>query len=395
MGKILFRILLLIGLSAAPLSAAKNCPSRLSSFLHPVGDAPFFWAVELRGFDHLVDGLNYTYFGIGGWLRFEASENLSLDLEAVYRPKRYGDCREAEDLSPFQLRTFSLNASLEGPAVDIRLGRQEIIRGSGLVLNDFFDAVSTEASLFGVDVSAGAGILALPAAKESLYCQKCFFYEYRSGWKGLCRSEYGDYGMAYIDLTGSPGKRHRLGLLYMKTWAVEPGFSSHTLSVHGNWRLPGRVNLFTELATQRPENHTGWVSGWHVEAIRSFRIKRAGSLTLRAGSLFGQARGRLLFTPVFGNLYLGDRQHYSVRQGHILSFRARFTPVFFKAISLDAAYFSNPAHGLADPVTDEFDLGMEARLPRSEKFRIRFVYSRSMTPSGPVHQARIDTRINL
>lgn len=395
MRKTLIWLLVLGWLGVASLDAAKDCPSRLLSFLHPVGDLPLSWALELRGFDHLVDGENFVYSGIGGWLRFEASENLSLDLEAVYRPKRFGDCSEAAGLSPFQLKTLSLNVFLEGAGAELSLGRQEILRGSGLILNDFFDAVTAEFSLLGFDVSAGAGILALQAAKESLFCQKCFFYEYRSGWKGFCRSEYGDFRMAYVDLTGSFGKHSRLGLLYLISGAAEPGFSSHTLALHSRWRLPGRVNLFTEMAAQRLGDPARWSAGWFVEAMRTFRFKGIGNLTLRAGSLYGRNDNQILFAPVFGNLHMGDRQHYSVRQGHILSLRARYAPDFLKSISLDTAYYRNYAHGLADSLTDEFDMGVEIRLPRSERFRIRAVYSHSMTPDGPVHQVRIDTRINL
>jgi hypothetical protein len=392
-----FRTALLIFAWAGtiPLTAAKNCPSRLLSHLHPLGGSPFSWALELRGFDHLVEGENFVYYGLGGMLRFEPGENLSLDLEAVYRPKRYGDCAPAKGLSPFQLKTLSLNLYLEGPDVEIRAGRQEVLLGSGLVLNDFFDAVSLEAGLSGLTLRAGAGVLALQAAKEALYCQKCFFYEFRSSWKGFCRSNYGDHGMAYFDLTGSLGKNRRAGLLYLRTWAPPSGFSSHTLSLHGNLRLPGRVNLFTEAAIQKLDEVPGWAHGWFLEAVRNFNFRGLGTLTLRAAGLFGSADGTSLFTPLYGNLFMGDRQHYSVRQGRILGFRVRFLPEFLKSISLETAYFFNPARGFGDPLTDEFDLGLDIRLFKSENLRIFTVWSRSMTPVGRIGQLRMETRVNF
>jgi len=393
MKKNILLVTLIFGLTLG--AAAKDCPSRLYSNLHSLGSSPLYWAFELRGFNYIVDGTNYFYQGLGGLLHFEPSENFFIDIEGVYRPKKYRDCTQADELSAFQLKTLSLNYFWKGPGIELMLGRQQLLEGSGLVLNDFFDAMTIDFTVGNFDISLGAGILALQVAMESLYCQKCFFYEYKSGWKGFCNSEYGDYKTAFINIARRFGTGNNLALLYLKTLAKDESFSSDTFSLNSKVRLPIKLNLVTELVLQRLSQSGNWTHGLYLEIYKSWRFRKAGNLTLKLQNLYGSSNDNILFTPVFGNVYLGDRQHYSIRQGNILGVKAKFTPAYLKAVSINAAYYVSSKAYFSEFLTDEINLGLELRLFRSEKIRFKTVYSRAMTPEGPVNQFRLDTRINL
>ena len=301
--------------------------------LNTLGSTGLSWNLELRGFYYGVDGTPYAFPGLGGWLRFEPSERWSFDVEAVLRDKVYLDY-EREDLSPIQLKTALVRYHDPAGRFDLSLGRQEVQLADGLIMDEFLDAAQIEWRSGSFEVRAGAGILALSAAKESLYCAKCLFFEYRSCWKGFGESAYGDFKTAFVQASASLGAAGTVGLVYQKVSAADPAFDSDMAGVFAGLALPFRWRLGFEAALQKQPLHEAPAFGFHVDLYRSWRIAGWGSLQLRLQDLYGSAEGSLVFSPTFGNLHLGDRQHYSVRQGHTIGLGLKLTPEFYKPITL-------------------------------------------------------------
>jgi hypothetical protein len=383
-----------LALTAAPALAVKDCRSRLTSGLNDLGSTGLSWNLELRGFYYGVDGTSYAFPGLGGWLRFEPSERWSFDLEAVVRDKAYLDY-ERDDLSPVQLKTALIRYHDPAGRFDLSLGRQEIQLADGLVMDEFLDAAQVEWRSGAFEVRAGAGILALSAAKESLYCAKCLFFEYRSCWKGFGESAYGDFKTAFVQASASLGPAGTAGLLYQKVEAADPAYGSDLAGVFGRLNLPLGWRLGFEGAVQKQPLHEAPAFGFHVDLYRNWRIAGLGSLQFRLQDLYGSAEGSLLFSPTFGSLHLGDRQHYSVRQGHTIGLGLKLTPEFYKPITLTAGYYANAAKGLTGWRTDEIDAGLEWRPFGADWSRIYVGYARAATPTGLVHQLSLETRISF
>lgn len=387
-------LILGLALAALPALAIKDCRSRLTTGLNPLGGTGLSWNLELRGFYYGVDGTSYAFPGLGGWLRFEPSERWSFDLEAVVRDKAYLDY-ERNDLSPIQLKTALVRYHDPAGRFDLSLGRQEVQLANGLIMDEFLDAAQVEWRSGAFEIRAGAGLLALSAAKESLYCAKCLFFEYRSCWKGFGESAYGDFRTAYAQVSASLGPAGTVGLIYQKVAAADPAYGSDMAGLYGGLNLPLRWRLGFEAAVQKQPLHATPAFGFHVDLYRSWRISGLGSLQVRLQDLFGSAAGSLLFSPTFGSLHLGDRQHYSVRQGHTIGLGLKLTPEFYKPLTLSAGYFANAAGGLTEWLTDELDAGLEWRPFGADWGRVYLGYARAITRTGLVRQIALETRVSF
>ena len=80
--------------------------------------------------------------------------------------------------------------------------------------------------------------------------------------------------------------------------------------------------------------------GVSSELYKSFKFKGIGNILTKIRYLYGSSTDAM-FTPLFGNLYIGDRQHYSARQGSIIGGELKYTPSFFKKGTLKLGYFRN------------------------------------------------------
>jgi len=381
-------------LTPSPALAVKDCRSRLSTGLNSIGSTGLSWNFELRGSYYGVDGSGYKFPGLGAWLRYELSSAWSFDLEATLKEKIALDYDRPE-LSPVQLKTAAVRYRDPRERFDLTLGRQEVQLADGLILDEFLDAVQIDLRSGRIDLRAGAGVLALSAAKESLYCSKCLFFEYRSCWKGFGESAYGDFRTAYIQASMSFGSGSSAGLLYQKIDAAETGYDSDTAGVFARIALPFRWRLSLEGAIQKQALHDTPALGYHLDLYRSWRIGGLGTLQVRWQDLFGSSDGSLAFSPTFGNIHLGDRQHYSVRQGHTSGIGLKLIPEFYKRMTLSAAYWINGGSAWTDWTTDEADAGMEWRPFGSDRVRFYLNYARAVTRTGIVHQTALEIRISF
>jgi hypothetical protein len=386
--------LIVLALGAGPAWAVKDCRSRLSSGLNALGATGLSWSLELRGFSYGVGGTAYAFPGLGAWLRYEPSSRWTFDVEASIKEKAYLDY-ERPDLSPFQLKTALVRYSDAEGRFDLSLGRQEVQLADGLIMDEFLDAAQVSGRFGALEVRVGAGVLALSAAKEALYCSKCLFFEYRSCWKGFGESAYGDFKTGFIQASVSLGRAGSAGLLYQKVAAAETAYDSDLAGFFAGFNLPLRWRLSFEAAVQKQALHESVAFGWHAALARSWRIDGLATLQARFQALYGSADGSLVFAPVFGNLHLGERQHYSVRQGRTLGFEIKLTPEFAKRLTLAGSYWINSGAGWTDATTDELDAGAEWKPFRSEWARLYLGFSRAVTRTGLVHQLALETRITF
>ncbi|MCP2620234.1 hypothetical protein NLC35_03195 [Candidatus Aminicenantes bacterium AC-334-K16] len=373
---------------------AKDCPSRLYANLHQIGNSPFSWSFELRAFDYNVEGENYFFYGLGGLLRFEPHKNLIIDLEAVYREKKYVDCQRIKTVSPIQIKALNFQYSFEKIPVEIVAGRQEIRVGSGLVLNDFFDGLATQISIGDFELNFGAGLLALPIAKKTLSCQKCYFYEYKSCWKGFCNADYGDFKMIFAGILKRLGP-NTFGVNYLHTFSKDPHFDSAVISSYGRIKLPLGVRSVSEFAVQRLFYSNEWAYGFYWELSRVWRARKIGTFIVKLQNIYGSKIDNTFFSPVFGNIFLGERMHYSIRQGNTFGASIKILPRFWRAIDLYTAYFVNSREYFSPLLTDEFDIGINIRFDRSNKIRSSILFSRANTTRGLIHQLRFDVRLTF
>ncbi len=386
--------LIALALASGPAWAVKDCRSRLSSGLNALGSTGLSWNLELRGFYYGVDGTPYVFPGLGAWLRYEPSERWTFDLEASIKEKAYLDY-ERPELSPIQLKTALVRYRDPDGRFDISLGRQEVQLADGLIMDEFLDAAQISGRFGAFEIRAGAGWLALSAAKEALYCAKCLFFEYRSCWKGFGESAYGDFKTGFIQASVSLGKAGSAGLLYQKVAAAETSYDSDLAGLFASLNLPLRWRLSFEAAIQKQALHEAAAFGWHAALARTWRISGLATLQARFQALYGSADGSLVFAPVFGNIHLGERQHYSVRQGRTLGLGIKLTPDFTKQLTLAGSYWVNSGTGWTDWTTDELDAGVEWSPFRAEWARLYLGYSRAVTRTGLVHQFALETRISF
>lgn len=382
--------------TAVPALATKDCRSRLSSGLNALGSTGLFWNLELRGFYYRVGDSDYAFPGLGTWLRYEPSKNWSLDFEIAYKKKILPEYKkEVKTISPIHLKTALFRYQHPEGKFNLSLGRQEVQLANGLIMDEFLDALHLDFQFGSFELRAGAGVLALSVAKEALSCSKCLFFEYRSCWKGFCDSNYGDFKTGYIQASASLNSKVTAGLLYQKVAAAEKAYDSDLAGIFIDLNLPFRWRTSIEGAMQKLSLHEALAFGYYASLYRSWRIGGVGTLQVRFQDLYGSAKGSVIFSPIFGNLHLGDRQHYSVRQGHTSAFGLKLTPEFYKRLTINASYLVNARKDWFSWTTDEIDIGFEWRPFGTDLGRFYAGYARAFTKRGFVHQLALETRISF
>ena len=377
-------ILLLLGVFAF---AGKDCPSRLVANLHSITDT-LSAGMELRGFYYNVDGESYYFYALASMLRWEPNEYFSVESELNFKPKDFIPCElQGKGISPFVLRTLYLSYTPESEAYSLQAGRQLISESSGLMLDDFFDAVYITAERGRFSFSAGGGFLALDAARETKHCQRCYFYEYKNCWKGFCEAEYGDFRMGFLRIEGELSSRISASIMFLVADTHDEDLSSSNISMGFRVKLPARFKIYSEFALQRIKQEGQIAYGQDVQIIKSFRVKKLGTVFLKVHSLY--ATGDPLFTPIYGNISMGDRLHLTVRQGFTNGFSVKFMPSFARWLTLKGGWYYNSVFG------SEFDAGLEISFDRNEARRLLLYYSRANTGYGIVNQFRAELRINI
>ncbi len=375
---------ILLLLMLAGLIAAKDCHSGLRSNLHEIASG-FYLGGEWRGFYYNLNGSSYYFAAFDLLSRYEASENLSVEIEGLLRKKKYFNCQLDRKLSPVQLKTLSLEYYIESLDLSVKAGRQLITAGTGLVLDDFFDGLSLEGSFAGVDFYAGAGVLALQVAREGLYCQHCFFYEFKSCWKGICQADYGDHKLAFLLLSTSPAKGQKVGFLFLKAATEDPALSSSTFGLIWRGKLPLRFRIASEMVLQRFDQDGNFAWGWNLQLYRSIRLADVGSLYVKFTDLYGSVRDNVLFSPVYGNIRLVE---YTPRQGHTAGLQLQFTPSFFHSLTLLFSYYRNY---LFD--SQLIEGGLRIIAGKTGRFRVYLTFEQFQLGDAEKNQLRLETRI--
>lgn len=368
---------------------AKDCPSRLQPNLRPIGASPLSWGVEIRSNFFNLDGDNYWYYGLTAALTSE-TDSLSIYALGEYKEKKYSECQYPEDISPLKLKLLSFDWKIG--RLTLSGGRQEVTAGQGLVLDDFFDGLRIAYANDALRLEAGALVLARSVAREAFSCQACFFHEYTSSWKNLKQSSWGDDKLLYADLAWKTSALS-LGMLYLKSFARDDLFDFQQLGVHGRVRLPLELNLQFEASGQRFDHGGGLAFGHSFDLGRRFKAGTIGAFTLQLKHLYGSASGNTLFTPLYGNASLGERMHYSVRQGSTWGSRIQFQPDLLKRMEVELHYYQNGAGWLGNPISHEWNAGLHYALDRNKRYQFFIGYSRTRGATGVINQVAAEIRI--
>ena len=367
-------ILILFVLSAAGLDATKDCPSPLNANLRDIGTSGFSWGLEGRGFFYHLDEGNYLFGGASLTLIYDGKA-ASGEMEMVFKAKPEVPCGDHGDISPLQVRRLNGEFHLS-PRVSLRLGRQAIAAGFGMLLDDFFDGAVVRLGRSG-RLRLGGGVIARSVARESLGCQKCHFYTFKSCWKDLWNQEWGDTGMAFLAWEFPLG-RQRFEFMLIRGFSTDQRFRNTSAGLSGRMRLGPHWRLAAEAAAQYSDGGI-FSLGFAAEVYRNWRLSGLGNLTLRFRTLAGPGEldGRML--PVFGNFYLGDRQHYSLRQGMILGAGLAWTPRFLRSGRFEVEYLVQVDGG---PRSDELDLRLRVDLLPRGRLRWLAGYALWTAPQG-------------
>ncbi len=382
MSKIISAILLIFVFNNFIIS--KDCPSRLYNNLHQFAKSNLYYGLELKANYYNVDGDNYNFLGSSFVLTYEGDKTI-YNFEMRFEPKKYARHKEGTERSPFKFRMINIDHSFSRK-FSIIAGRQEISYGNGLVLDDFFDGLSVYLGKK-KRISAGLGIYSIYSAKEALECQKGFFNNYTNSWKNLNNSDWGDIKMGYLKYSFRI-KKNDIGFLLLRMQSNDPNFSSSILSFSSKLKLFSKWKLNSEVALQYFDE-SKLAYGVSSELYKSFRFKSIGNILTKIRYLYGSSTDAM-FTPLFGNLYIGDRQHYSARQGSIIGGELKYTPAFFKKGTLKLGYFRNLRK--LESISDEFDLGFELNLTKSKKIRLLTTYS---IWSGVTEGSQIMTNLRI
>ena len=350
---------------------SKDCPSRLFANLNQVGNSNFFWGIEIKGFFYNYNNENYFFGGLSSALSYEG-DSTSVQFEGIYKDKKYTPCNNLPEISPFQIRRLNLEKYFTD-SFSLIVGRQEITIATGLLLDDFFDGISFKIGDRSY-LSGGGGIYSIYVAKEAIGCQKCFFYNYRPCWKNLSHTEWGDIKMAFLNYTLRI-KRNELGILYLRAQTDDPNMRTNNMSLYSKIRVTRTFQIFSELAIQHFDSSNMIAVGFYGSLQKRISSDKLGNFLLKLRYLYRSTGEKSMFTPIFGTTYIGERQHFTVRQGNIYAGELKFTPSFFKRSSIKFGYYLNSEEGYFNFISDEFDTTLELNLDKREKFKILTTYA--------------------
>lgn len=371
---------------ALVLPGAKDCPSPLYANLRDIADSGFSWGLEGRGFFYHANGQDFFFGGASLVMLFD-KEAASGEIEMVYKPKPDVPCGDEGDISPFQIRRLNGEFRLSS-RMAVRVGRQAMAAGTGMLLDDFFDGAVLSLGRK-QHLRIGGGVYARTVAREALGCQKCNFYTYKSCWKDLWNQEWGDTGMAFLAWEFPLG-RQRLELTVIRGLSTDPRFRNTSAGLSGHLRMGPRWRMLVETGIQYSDGG-GFSVAAAAELFRNWRISGLGNLTLRIRLLTAPDPVESRILPLFGNLYLGDRQHYSLRQGTILGVGFSWIPRFYSRSRLEAEYFMQMD---TEAPTDELDLRLRVDLLARGRLRWLAGYARWTGPDG-VRSSQFQTQLRF
>lgn len=370
------------------LGFSKDCPSRLFANLNQIGDSDFYAGLELRAFYYNYNDVNYYFGSLSLGFTYE-TDNTSIQFEGNLKEKKYTPCNEFPEISKFQIRRLSWEQYLSDN-LSFNIGRQLMTIGKGLILDDFFDGMSVKLGDRN-SLSIGAGIYSIYVARETMGCQKCFFYNYRPCWKNLHNTEYGDILMGFVNYDFRI-KKNSFSITLLREQHKDNSMRSTFLSFYSRINLPLKLKLFSEFALQFYDYSKEFAYGANLTLQRGFNLNGIAKVLLKTDFLYGSENENVMFTPIFGSVYIGERQHFSVRQGSTYKFECKITPNFFKRVNLKLDYILNTLNYYFEPVSDELDLRFEINFDKHEKYKLITVYS---IWSGVYNGSQISTNLRI
>ena len=231
-------------------------------------------------------------------LRFEPSDSFSVEFEGLYRDKIIRRLRQSGDVPAFQLRTLAV-VFAPGKALNVRLGRQEIRVGNGLVLDDFFDAAVVD--FFGRRIRSRRrsriprppGGPGNPGLSEGI-----FLFIKKSCWKGTCGASYGDFALAFASVSRRLGEGFHLRCTE-KIFAANGSYDAEIISLFGQAQASLR---FPDVRRSRGPAVCGFKGDgfWSPFGLRSWRFSGAGSVQVKFHALYGSGGDRTYFSRPLG-----------------------------------------------------------------------------------------------
>jgi len=366
------------------------------------------WGLELRGWYYNVDKnisgsdsrttSNY-FFGAADFL-IEGSigDNIYWTAEGVLRHRTDNDelkCQFAKKGIYANLKQAFIE--YEKNRILVRLGRQNLTFGNGMVLNHWFDAVELDWKSGRTTIGLFGGIFAVDAARS---CQREVVFEHRACWKNFCSSEWGDQkaGGAFLSLKWQ--KRQHMSLMIMRQISPNSGGLSRSalftvLTMRG--LLPGGISYNFEAAWQKADqisdimDNTWGTSLW---LQKSLGIK-AEKFHIRFGSLYGSGQDKSVFSPIFERIRWGERYHYSAHQELILGMKTKWIPSFTRYIEPKFDYFRNLDRNSFVYISDEIDAGLKIKLADSKQIWVVYSILNPGNDAARVNQFKIETRVVL
>lgn len=381
------------------LSWSRDCKSLLFPNLNPLGETGLYYGTELRGSYYFVkeqeeqDNIFLPSLSLG--LQYEAPKNIFLQFQVLARRKdkvhdkscenewlteifdfetghgsrnRYGYNNQECSSEGLNLNIRQAWAEIPFDPLIIRSGRMNLAFGNQLVLDNWFDSVELNLSLKKLDVSLFGGILAKDVARGVSSCQHCIVYENRLCWTNICKSDWGDHKLLGATLSYKLLKEHHQSLLIMKQETPYESMDSDIASLYFNGKLISNFKYFGELGYQKYKTSESTI-GFSGIIRGYFKKENVGLFQVGLGYLYENKP----FDPVYGSLWLGERQRYMVTNGKVLSFETEFTPSFTKYLKFGTYYYLQLSRNDNSAVSNEIDL--EALIKFSDKRRFWLVYS--------------------
>jgi len=377
MKKILIVIALLISF---PMSVwSRDCKSLLFSNLNSLGDTGLYYGAELRSQYYLVDEsdeLDSIFIPSAAFgLQYEAPRDIFLQFEGLARWKdNVHDCPYSEDGAYFNVRQAWAEIPLD--PLTIRFGRMNIAFGNQLVLDNWFDSAELFLSIKKFDVSLFGGVLAKDVARGTSSCQHEIVYENEMCWTKICKTDWGDHKLLGATLSYSFLKSHRQKLFLMRQDTPHKSRNSDIASLYLNGKLISNLNYFVEMAYQQhetPGSSPADTIGFSGMVKGHFRSERAGLFQAGLGYLYGEKDENKPFGPIYGSLWLGERQLYMATEDRVLYVETEFVPAFSEHLKLKTLYYLQFSREDGSLESDELDVGLSFKA--SDKRRFWIVYS--------------------
>jgi hypothetical protein len=425
---------------------SRDCESLLASNLTQIGDTGLEYGVELRASYYLVkygdtldkillpsaafmtqyQASNGWFFQFEGLLRYkdlipsrececEGNGHLAFEAPSVWFSRnRYasrtgvadggdgnhmgsgcdGECKYSQEGLYFNVRQAWAEIPVEDRLL-LKAGRRNLAFGNALALDNWFDSVELEMDLGKLDLSLFGGVLAKDVARGTSSCQHEIVYENLLCWTKICQADYGEHQILGASISLNLLKDHKQNVLLMRQEAPGDDRDADIASVYMNGRLVSTLKYFVEGAYERYRTSTGGVNTYGLSGIlRGYvRNDKVGMLQFGLGYLYGSESDGLPFAPIYGSLWLGERQRYWVKNGNIGYLQTKFSPMNSKHLNLSASYFHQLSKEDSLSESDELDLGIDLKLTDSKKIGLVYSLTNLADSSERKSQIKLETRL--